>query len=323
MSKNLIRIEPDQIWRQRQQDLQQRQQQWDAQNRLFREGLGPKPGTDPPRNWNDPATGKSSRWLQCKSFSNYDESRFGPDPIDSVIDRLGRFEGLDFASDIRFAEENNFGPTTLIDRTGTPEFRDEESAHYPNTMVNDAEKIGIDLDRFPMFDSSRGGIDCLRIADFVGLDFQAAQQGAQRDYGYDSFHIQRPGQMLMMHHDLYYAIIRDHDPELAWRPEKLRRIVIFMEDWRPGHIWIAGNTHYSHWRAGDVITWSWVDMPHGTANLSAHNRYSLHLTGYMTERSWNFYQRGHADMRYVPRPDGGFDAYVDDGRGNRTWVYSA
>jgi hypothetical protein len=311
LSKQLKTILPHSEWVEKQKSLTAEQQVWEAERKLFKEGIGPKPSRKPPRNWIDPETGKASRWLQAKSFSNYDETRFGPDPIDTVIDRLGIFEGLNFSDDIKYAEENNFGPTTLIDRTGTPEYKDKSSSHYPVSMVNDAEKIGIDLDEFPMFDSavlnpfSHGKA----ISNFIGLDYDSAQSGAQRDYGYDSFHIQRPGQMLMYHHDLYYAIIRDEDPELSWKPEKLRRFVIFMEDWQPGHVWIAGNTTYSHWKAGECITWSWVDMPHGTANLSPNSRYSLHLTGYMGEKSFNFYNNGNKDMRYRLNDQGSFDCY--------------
>jgi hypothetical protein len=325
MSKNLIRILPHNEWVEIQKDLTTKQQKWEAAKKLWETQGGPGPGM-PPRKWRDPETGKISRWLQCKSFSNYDETRFGPDPIDSVIDRLGIFENLNFVDDIKYAEEHNFGPTTLIDRTGTPEYKDPSSSHYPISMVNDAEKAGIDLDKFPMFDSAEidpnSVSNCRKISNFIGLDYGEANVGARRDYGYDSFHIQRPGQVLMYHHDLYYAVIRDADPELSWKPEKLRRFVIFLEDWQPGHIWIAGNTTYSHWKKGECITWSWVDMPHGTANLSSNSRYSIHLTGYMTEKSFNFYNRGNKDMRYRLNKFDGFDAYQLDESGSETLVYS-
>jgi hypothetical protein len=110
--------------------------------------------------------------------------------------------------------------------------------------------------------------------------------------------------------------------ELAWKPEKLRRFVIFMEDWIPGHIWIAGNSTYSHWRKGECISWNWQDMPHGTANLSPKTRYSVHLTGYMTESSWEFYNRGNKDMRYRPNAIGGFDAYQVKEDGSEELIYA-
>ena len=176
-----------------------------------------------------------------------------------------------------------------------------------------------------MFDSAKPGAGCGRIGEFLGLDFDQAQAGAQRDYGYDSFHIQRPGQILMMHHDIYSAVIRDKDQELAWKPEKLKRFVIFMEDWKPGHIWAVGNTTWSHWRAGECITWNHNDMPHATCNLSSKSRYSVHLTGYLTEKTWNFYNKGNYMMRYRPRLDGeqGFEAWQLQEDGSETMVYQA
>lgn len=322
MSKLMTKILPHNEWVEMQKDLQLRQAAWYEAQKAHKAGTGPHPGPSP-RNWYDPDTGKPSRWMQAKTFSNYDETRFGPDPIDTVIDRLGIFENLDFTDDIKYGEETNFGPTTLIDRTGTPEYREKTSSHYPITMVNDAEKIGLDLDKTPMFDGAlaREGSSCRTISNFVGLDYDTANMGARRDYGYESFHMQRPGQFLMYHHDLYYAVIRDADMELAWKPEKLRRFVIFMEDWQPGHVWIVGNTNYSHWKKGECITWNWQDMPHGTANLSPKTRYSLHLTGYMTEASWNFYNKGNKDMRYVFNNERNtFDVYQVDENGQRTLV---
>jgi hypothetical protein len=327
MSKNLIKIIPHDEWVEKQKSLTARRIVWEKAKKLWTDNQGPNPASwNPNKIWIDPETKKVSRWLQCKSFSNYDESRFGPDPLDSVIDRLGIFEDLDFTEDIKYAEDHSFGPTTLIDRTGTPAYNNPSSSHYPITMVNDAEKIGIDLDNFPMFDSaeinSSSMSNCRKISNLIGLDYEEANAGAQRDYGYDSFHIQRPGQMLMYHHDLYYAVIRESDPELSWKPEKLRRFVVFLEDWQPGHVWIVGNTQYSHWKKGECITWSWIDMPHGTANLSSKPRYSIHLTGYMTEKSFDFYNQGNKDMRYKLNNSGGFDAYQLDESGNKTLVYS-
>jgi hypothetical protein len=324
MSKRMIREIPHDEWVEKQKELQLRQVEWDKLQREKAKESGKRPNfSGGPRNYQDPETGKASRWLQCKTFSNYDETRFGPDDVDQVIDRLGIFENLEFVDDIKYGEEANFGATTLIDRTGTPEYRDKESTHYPVTMVNDAAKIGVDLDNTPMFDGSlvKEDSSCRRISNFVGLYYDTADAGAKREYGYESFHMQRPGQFLMYHHDLYYAVIRDADPELAWKPEKLRRFVIFMEDWIPGHVWIAGNTTYSHWRKGECITWNWVDMPHGTANLSFKTRYSVHLTGYMTDQSVDFYNKGNKDMRYVWNGSK-FDAYQQNSDGSRTLIYS-
>lgn len=319
MSKRMIRKMPQQDWAVIQKDLQIRSSEWQTAMDLFKKGESPDPGRAP-RDWDDRVTGKQSRWLMTKSFSNYDETRWGPDPIDTVIDRLGIFD-LDFVDDIKHAEEHNAGPTTLTDRTGTPEYKDKKSAHYPHAFVNDYEKAGMDIDAFPMFDSAEKGSTTQQIAEFIGMDFDKAQVGARRDYGYDLVHIQRPGQMLHYHHDIYYGIMREKDASIAWEPENFRRIVVFMEDWRPGHVWIAGNTTYSHWRKGECITWNWQDMPHGTANISMSPRYSLHLTGYMTDKSNNFYNRGHKDVRYRLGSDGQIHAYDLDATGEYYQIY--
>lgn len=296
MSKQMIPKEPWDVWEAKQKKLQAEMDEWEAGWKACK--------TQPERelykraHTNPRMPNGMSRWDQCNSFSNYDHTRWGPDDIDQSIDRLGIFEGLDFTDDIKIAEGNAI-PTTWVDRTGTPEYRKPGTPHYPGATKADFDKLGLDIDKYFLFDSAPYGWACKAISDFIGMDYEKAQQGARRDYGYDLLHIQRPGQMLNYHYDTYYAIIRDVDSSMAWQPEKFRRMVVFLEDWQPGHIWITGNTTYSHWKKGECITWDWMHMPHGTANLSMNPRISLHLTGYMTEQSYRFYKEGHKDRRYI------------------------
>jgi hypothetical protein len=298
MSKKMICKEPHERWVARQQALE-------AASQLRRE-LMSLDKDDPARfdpkykhvfhkHPRQPIT-NHSRWELCNSFSNYDHTRPGPDPIDTVIDRLGVFE-IDFAEDIRIAEQKSI-PTTWVDRTGTPEYRDPSSTHYPAATKYDFEKIGVDIDDFFIFDSADMGPATKAISNFVGVDPTPAETHARREYGYELVHIQRPGQILNYHYDTYHAVIKEM-PELAWQPERLRRFCIFMDDWKPGHIWVSGNATLEGWKKGECITWEWIHMPHGTANISHEPRYSLHLTGFMTEKTWKFYKEGHVNRRYV------------------------
>jgi hypothetical protein len=66
-------------------------------------------------------------------------------------------------------------------------------------------------------------------------------------------------------------------------PNEVRRFIIAVEDWCPGQVFQFGNAVWSQWRAGDCVTWSWQDIPHGSANFGWENRPMIQVTGYVTQ----------------------------------------
>lgn len=68
------------------------------------------------------------------------------------------------------------------------------------------------------------------------------------------------------------------------------RIFIQLTDWRPGQFWEFGNYHWNQWRAGEIITFDWENMPHCTANAGYDPRVTFQLTGIRTEKTTEFLQ---------------------------------
>jgi len=218
-----------------------------------------------------------------KDFNNYDETRFGPDPIDDVIDRLGIFDA-DFTEDINNAEKYRGGMETVI-------------------KPNDIRPVH-KMHRREMFDISPLGTVCEAISNFISLDYDKIKYIPTK-----LIHLQERNQMLAMHRDLcpgsgvFWESIRDGLRELAWQPERMGRFVIFLKDWVPGQVWVLGNRNFTHWRAGECFRFDWMHIPHATVNLSDQTRYTVFLTGIMTEQSYDFYNRGNKDSRYVLNED--------------------
>ena len=260
ISKKLIKILSDEEWEKKQKDLIKKENEWREKIIGFRNGQNPHPGTSA-RGWSDQETFKTNIWNRVKSYSNYDETRFGPDPLDCVIDRMGRFEGIDF---------DNIIEHTFI-----------SSGHIPqkNTLT--------------MFDLNE---EAEKIYSYIGMQYdENIKHTLPTQYAHPkNINVQYPGNVLPFHHDFYKNTLT----ELDFNFTKIRKFIIFLEDWKPGHIWAIGNTTYSHWKQGDCFTWDWIHMPHGTANIGEENRYILYLIGYMTEKSYNFYNNGNKDMRY-------------------------
>jgi hypothetical protein len=97
----------------------------------------------------------------------------------------------------------------------------------------------------------------------------------------DRIHVQRPGEVWNLHLDKLYK----WDPE---HPEQVMRIMIQLTDWQPGQFWAYGNYNYSQWRAGDVTTFDWANIPHCTANAGFDSRVTLQLTGIRTAATMDY-----------------------------------
>jgi hypothetical protein len=94
-------------------------------------------------------------------------------------------------------------------------------------------------------------------------------------------HIQRPGEVWNLHIDKLQKWDPDH-------PESIMRIMIQLTDWRPGQFWQYGNYNYHQWRAGDVTTFDWANIPHATANAGFDPRVTLQLTGIRTAATMDY-----------------------------------
>ena len=99
-----------------------------------------------------------------------------------------------------------------------------------------------------------------------------------------NLHIQKPGQMHMMHIDLNNAGGTGWFKHLTEEEEKDKvvRVFVFLADWYPGQIVTIGNVDYTKWKKGDCAYFRWFDVPHGTANYGHHDRPMLFISGETT-----------------------------------------
>lgn len=94
-------------------------------------------------------------------------------------------------------------------------------------------------------------------------------------------HVQQPGQVWNYHLDKLEKWAPD-------APETVMRVQVQLTDWLPGQFWAYGNHCHSQWRAGDVTTFDWQNLPHATANASHGPRVTLQITGVVTDATRNF-----------------------------------
>jgi len=111
-----------------------------------------------------------------------------------------------------------------------------------------------------------------KMMDYFGLEVGGARGTKKRA------HVQLTGQMFNLHIDKLW----DRCPE---DPERICRITVMLDDWKPGQFYMYGNYIYSHWLAGEAHIFDWASVPHATANASNTPRAVLQVTGLKTDRT--------------------------------------
>jgi hypothetical protein len=95
-----------------------------------------------------------------------------------------------------------------------------------------------------------------------------------------SYYRMDTGTVLPTHGDLYKKYIELFN--LQGREHTIRRAIVFLEDWQPGHYAEYMDVAYVNWRAGSIIEWTY-DTPHMAANLGLTPRYTLQITGHVDD----------------------------------------
>jgi hypothetical protein len=93
-----------------------------------------------------------------------------------------------------------------------------------------------------------------------------------------SYYRMATGTVLPTHSDLYIKYVSLFN--LKGREHTIRRAIVFLEDWQPGHYFEGRGIPYTQWKAGQVIEWSY-DTSHLAANLGLTPRYTLQITGHV------------------------------------------
>lgn len=73
--------------------------------------------------------------------------------------------------------------------------------------------------------------------------------------------------------------------------ENTVRILVMLEDWKPGHYLEIDGVGFVNWVAGDYFMWE-SDVPHAASNIGTEDRYTLQITG-STIKSEDVYKYVH------------------------------
>lgn len=145
----------------------------------------------------------------------------------------------------------------------------------------------VDLEK-EEYDLERIGADPKMIITHLNWNIPPLLQQISDAFGMEDsmnrIHVQMPGEVWNLHIDK----LQKWCPE---NPHKVLRVQIQLTDWQQGHFWSYGNYVHTGWRAGDVTTFDWQNLPHSTANAGHSPRVTFQITGVMTEKTIEFIQR--------------------------------
>ena len=209
-----------------------------------------------------------SNWEETKKRSKYHFDNFKLDPQQDKVTSLGKIVS-DFKPELTDIIKNA-KPATWRTRGKVGKTRPEEELASEDY---DLEKFGYGKDYQITHLNWEIPEKLRRISELFGL----------RDC-MDRIHVQMPGEVWNLHLDK----LEKWAPTEPWR---VIRIQVQLTDWEPGHFWSYGNHMHQFWRAGDVTTFDWQNIPHATANAGHNPRVTFQMTGIVTEQTTDFINR--------------------------------
>jgi len=90
-----------------------------------------------------------------------------------------------------------------------------------------------------------------------------------------SFFRMNTGYLLPTHRDTYKKYREIFNVQV----KDIQRIIVFLEDWKPGHYFEIEGKPIVNWKRGDYIWWR-GDVEHMAANIGLEPRYTLQVTGH-------------------------------------------
>jgi len=209
-----------------------------------------------------------SSWEKSKQKSKYHFDNFKNDPqIDKVI-RLGKIVA-DYTKDVEHAIDTA-KPATWRTRGKVGKNRPEEELASEDY---DLERFGYGKDYQITHLNWEIPSNLKKISELFALEDCM-----------ERIHVQMPGEVWNLHLDKLEKWASD-------APWTVMRVQVALTDWEPGHFWSYGNYNHQQWRAGDVTTFDWQNLPHCTANAGHNPRVTFQLTGIITEKTNDFLKR--------------------------------
>jgi len=210
----------------------------------------------------------TSSWDLTKPRSKYHFDNFKIDPEQDRVIRLGHITA-DWSSELKKIIDTA-EPATWRTRGAVGKARPEEELAAEEY---DLERAGYGKDYVITHLNWEVPEVLLNISNLFGLEDCM-----------NRIHVQRPGEVWNLHLDKL-------EKWCPHNPDSVIRLQLQLTDWEQGHFWSYGNYLHQGWRAGDLTTFDWQNIPHSTANAGLNPRVTFQMTGVITEQTRTFLHR--------------------------------
>lgn len=212
-----------------------------------------------------------SNWDKTKPRTNYHFDAFKNDPAYDGMKYIGRLVGdwknelqqtIDNSKEITWRNRNPIdGTSKEID---AEEYDLERSGASPDLILTNLE-----YELLPVFQKMT---DALHLLPGDKTQIQSR------------VHVQFPGQVWNLHID---KLEKWHKED----PHKVYRFMVMLNDYEPGHFIQYGNFVHTGYRAGEIYSFDWYNVPHCTANAGHSPRCTLLVTGVSTEETHKLFSK--------------------------------
>lgn len=212
-----------------------------------------------------------SNWDNTKPRTNYHFDPYKHDPAYDNMRYIGKFTGdwdEELTQTINNSQEITWRNRNPIDGTS----KDIEAEEYDLMRSGagvDLKLTNLEYNLLPVFQ---------RMTDALKL-----QPGDKRNIQ-SRVHVQFPGQMWNLHID---KLEKWHKAD----PHSVYRFMIMLNDWQPGHFIQYGNFVHTGYRAGEIYSFDWYNVPHCTANAGHGPRCTLLVTGVASDETLKLFAK--------------------------------
>jgi len=126
-----------------------------------------------------------------------------------------------------------------------------------------------------------------KIADYLGFVKPSGRVQVLPPGAMVPFHLDNLGPGYLFNSEDTYQnndFTQEEYDKFAADPACVQRVLIMLDDCKPGQLMVFENDVCSGWKKGDVIHWSWQNTVHATINAGCWSRPLLRVSGFATEK---------------------------------------
>jgi hypothetical protein len=212
-----------------------------------------------------------SNWDNTKPRTNYHFDSYKHDPAYDTMRYIGKFVGnwsKELTQTINNSQEITWRNRNPIDGT-SKDIAAEEYDLVRSGAQPDLKLTNLEYNLLPVFQHMT---DALHLHSGDKGDIQSR------------VHVQFPGQVWNLHIDKLEKWNKTD-------PHSVYRFMIMLNDWEPGHFIQYGNFVHTGYRAGEIYSFDWYNVPHCTANAGHGPRCTLLVTGVATDETLKLFAK--------------------------------